>query len=67
VNAEENIWTYERKGIENYTPVFIRVNRSKTVRWTEYDANDRDILVYTNVWSEELNDREFFIYEYMGK
>ena len=34
VNAGENIWTYERKGIENYAPIFIRVNRSKRVRWT---------------------------------
>ena len=34
VNAEESIWTYERRSIENYIPFIIRVTRSKIVRWT---------------------------------
>jgi hypothetical protein len=33
VNAEKNIWTFKKRGIENYIPLFIMVNRSKRVRW----------------------------------
>jgi len=67
VNAEESVWTNERKGITNYTPIFTWVNRSKTVRWTGRVGCKGYTYIYINVQSEKLSDREFFIQKYMVK